>query len=534
VLSAFLSTTTSLFLTTAVHVAPLLIGLFFAGRGVVSIALNLGVGSMSDRLPDRRLLVVIAGAGGAAGGVCFAVLRDYVAVLLSGVVCFSIVALGFSQLFAYANEFAHARGRPVTMFTSLLRAVFTAAWVIAPPAGFYLLTRYGFGPLYLAVGCLSLLMAALGWGLRPLTAATRPAPAPQGGQPRGHHAPFAAFSALPARTWLLLGAVVALGVVNQMYAIDVPLYVTRTLHLDAQLVGWMAGLGAALEIPVIIVAARLAGRFGKLRLVVASAVGAIVFFCLLPLATSAVPLLALQVLNAAWTAVSLSIPMVMVQDEAPSGVGSASALYSSAFMSAVVLAGAITGVVAAAVGFGNVFWVCAALAAVAAGLLLARAWSCCSVTIREWRLSGSAARLRNTAVPNKCTPPVPSPGGVRPGGRTPPYIPSSPISRRCRSYSSCVIVPCRRWTCRILSRDSRKPGGAAAGDAAPGGASRRNSGGVGQLPYCGGRVRSRIHAVSLLSLLVAGPTTNTSCPTCSCIPRGTETDTDSMWGGVRP
>jgi SET family sugar efflux transporter-like MFS transporter len=378
VLSAFLSTTTSLFLTSAVHAAPLLIGLFFAGRGVVAIALNLGVGSISDRLPDRRLLIVIAGLGGAAGGVCFAVLRDYMAVLLAGVVFFSVGALSFSQLFAYANEFAHARGRPVTMFTSLLRAVFTASWVVGPPAGFYLLTRYGFGPLYLAVGFLSLLMAALGWGLRPLPAAalpavTRPGQPSPGGRPRGRHALSGAFSALPARTWLLLGAVVALGVVNQMYIIDVPLYVTRALHLHAQLVGWMAGLGAALEIPVIIAAGRLADRLGKLSLVIGSAVGATVFFCLLPLATSAVPLIALQVLNAAWTAVALSIPMVMVQDEAPSGAGAASALYFSAFMSAGVLAGAITGVTTTAIGFGNVFWVCAALAAVAVSLLLARA-----------------------------------------------------------------------------------------------------------------------------------------------------------------
>src|ERR1700750_466615 len=118
--------------------------------------------------------------------------------------------------------------------------------------------------------------------------------------------------------------------------------------------------------------------------------------------------------------------------------------------------------------------------------------------------------------------------------KIPSYPSPSPISRRCCSYSSCVIVPCRRWTCRILSRDSRKPGGAAAGEAAPGGASRRNSGGGRPLPYCGGRVRSRIHVVWLLSLLVSGPTTNTSCPACSCIPRGTKTDTDSMWAGVRP
>lgn len=374
-LSAFLSTTTSLFLTSAVHATPLLIGLFFAGRGAVSIALNLGVGSMSDRLPDRRLLLLIAGMGGAVGGVCFAVLRDYVVVLVSGVVFFSIGALSFSQLFAYANEFAHARGRPVTGFTSLLRAVFSASWVIGPPVGFYLLTRYGFGPLYLAVGGLSFLSAALGWGLRPLPAELRPAQTPLGNRPRSHAAPSPVFPALPARTWLLLGAVVALGVVNQMYSIDVPLYVTKTLHLDAQLVGWMAGLGAALEIPIMIVAGRFADRFGKLRLVIASAAGATVFFCLLPLARSAGPLLALQVLNAAWSAVALSIPMVMMQDEAPSGAGAASALYSSAFMSAGLLAGAITGVTAAAIGFGGVFWVCAALAAVAAGLLLARAAS---------------------------------------------------------------------------------------------------------------------------------------------------------------
>jgi SET family sugar efflux transporter-like MFS transporter len=373
VLSAFLSTTTSLFLANAVHAAPLLIGLFFAGRGAVSIAVNLGAGSVSDRLPDRRLLVVIAGMGGAIGGACFAVLRDYVAVLVSGVVFFSIVALSFSQLFAYANEFAHARGRPVTVFTSVLRAVFSASWVIGPPAGLYLLARWGFGPLYLAVGGLSFLTAGLGWGLRPLPAVPRPAQAPLAGRHGSRYAPSAAFPALPARTWLLLGVVIALGVVNQMYAIDVPLYVTKTLHLDARLVGWMAGLGAALEIPIMIAVARIADRFGKPRLVLASAAGATVFFCLLPLARSTAALLALQALNAAWSAVALSIPMVMVQDEAPSGAGTASALYSSAFMSAGLLAGAITGVTAAAIGFGNVFWVCAALAATAVSLLLARA-----------------------------------------------------------------------------------------------------------------------------------------------------------------
>ena len=62
-------------------------------------------------------------------------------------------------------------------------------------------------------------------------------------------------------------------------------------------------------------------------------------------------MLALQLLNAAWTAVALSILVAMVQHEAPSGV------------------------TATAIGFGNVFWVCAGLCAVSAALLLARAGS---------------------------------------------------------------------------------------------------------------------------------------------------------------
>ena len=96
--------------------------------------------------------------------------------------------------------------------------------------------------------------------------------------------------------------------------------------------------------------------------------GATLFFCLLPLADSAAALLGLQVLNAAWVGIALSLPMVMIQNEAPGGAGQSSSLYSSVMITAQLLAG----VTASAIGFGNAFWVCAALSAVAAGLLVAR------------------------------------------------------------------------------------------------------------------------------------------------------------------
>jgi SET family sugar efflux transporter-like MFS transporter len=375
--TAFLSTTTSLFLADAVRVTPLLIGLFFAGRGVAAIVVSLVAGWMSDRLPDRRRMIVLAGVAGALGGLGFAVLRNYVAVLVTGAVFFALGDVCFPQVFAYAKEFAQARGRPVTAFTSLIRSAFSASWVIGPPVGFYLLTHEGFGPLYLAAGGLSLVIAVLGrWGLSRIPVPPGSADPASGGRDRAGPGLPGLLLTLPWRTWLLLGAVIGLAMVDQMYNIDIALYVTKDLHIGAQLVGWMAGLGAALEIPIMIIVGRYADRFGKLRVVLAAAVGATVFFCLLPLARSAPPLLALQLLNAAWTAVALSIPVAMVQQEVPAGAGAASALYSSAFMVAVLLAGAITGVTATAIGFGNVFWVCAALSVVSVGLLLARvAWT---------------------------------------------------------------------------------------------------------------------------------------------------------------
>jgi SET family sugar efflux transporter-like MFS transporter len=362
---AVVSPTFSLFLADDVHAGSFLIGLFFVARGAASIAANQATGPLSDRLSDRRTIIGVAGAGGVAAGICFAFLRDYPLVLVASLVFLSIGGLSFSQLFAYAREYATARSRPVTPFTAAVRSGFSAAWVIGPPLGLFIAARYGFGMLYLATAGLSLVTAVLGrWGLRrvprPVTATVSASPP-------------ASLRGLPMRVWLLLGAIVALGTVNQMYSIDVPLYVTRDLHQGAQIIGWMAGLCAGLEIPVMIISARLADRAGKLRVVLAAAAAAVAFFCLLPLASSPLELLGLQVLNATWVGVSLSIPMVMVQEEAPGGAGAASSLYSSAFMAAGLAAGLVAGSTATLVGYGNVFWVCAALSALAGALLLARA-----------------------------------------------------------------------------------------------------------------------------------------------------------------
>ena len=364
-------TTTSLFLADAVGVGPGLIGLYFTGCAVAAIGINLATGRLSDRLPDRRTALALTALAGVVGAVVFTAVRNFAVVFATGAVLLSLNDAYISQLFAYVKELADAHGRAVTPFSSAVRSVFSAGWVIGPPVGFLLLTHLGFGPLYAGAAALLLLTVLLGrWSLPALPAPSGPVvEQPAEGRRPGRRRVLAV---VPRRTWLLLVAVTAVNVADQMYLIDIALYVTKELRLSAALVGVMAGVCAALEIPLMIVVGRVADRVGKLRLVAAAALLAVVFFCLLPVVSSVPGLIALQVVNAMWTAVLASIPMVLVQQETPGGTGAVSALYSSTFTIAQLLGGAVTGLVAAQAGYRNVFWACAALCVVAAACLLGR------------------------------------------------------------------------------------------------------------------------------------------------------------------
>ncbi|MEU0947482.1 sugar efflux transporter [Streptomyces canus] len=364
-------TTLSLFLADAVGAGPGLIGLYFTGCAIAGIGINLAMGWLSDRLSDRRTALASTALAGVAGALIFTGARDYAVVFATGAVLLGINEAYIAQLFAYVKEFADATGREVTPFSSAVRSIFSAGWVVGPPAGLFLLTHAGFGRMYMAAAILLLLTVVLGRWLLPALPAP-PRPVHKEKATSGRSALRRSLATVPSRSWLLLGSVTAVNVANQMYLIAIALYVTKDLHLSASLVGLMAGACAVLEIPLMITVGRLADRVGKVRVVAAAVVLAVIFFCLLPMAGSAPTLLALQVPNAVWIAVVTSIPMVVIQQEIPGGTGTVSALYSSTFPVAQLLAGGITGVVAAQTGYRSVFWICAGLCTFAVVLLLFR------------------------------------------------------------------------------------------------------------------------------------------------------------------
>jgi MFS transporter, SET family, sugar efflux transporter len=380
---AFLVPTISLFLKDVVGATPLMIGLFFAARSVGEIGTDLVMGVVSDRLSDRRTVLVLTALFNAAGAVCYSVLHDYWALLLTGMVCFGLGGACFGQLFAFTRELAEDRGVDAPFFNGFLRSVTSAAWVVGPPVAFWLVAQWSFTVLYVSTAALSLVAAVIcRWGLPRIVRPQAVLPSEPGSGLRG------AFAGLGGRTALLLTAIVLLLGANMMYQINLSLRVTSELHLSAAFAGLLLGVSACLEIPLMIVVGTWAERIGKARMLLAATVCATLFFAVLPMAESRTALLLLQLPNAFWTAVVMNIPVVMLQDALPGRAGTASSLYASAFKTGMFLGGLTVGTVATWTGYGQVFWVCAALTAAAGALVyLARRTDAVPTTIDE----GSAA-----------------------------------------------------------------------------------------------------------------------------------------------
>ncbi|MFE1834061.1 sugar efflux transporter [Streptomyces sviceus] len=358
---AMMSTSGSLFLAEEIGVGPMLIGLFFLGRGVLGVLSGLAFGALSDRIGNRRILLALCTLLSAVGTFAYVVVRDYYLLFAFGAVFFALGSACFPQLLAYTREFAENRSLDATFFNSLLRALTSLAWVVGPPIGFLLIDSQGFGVMYLAVTMMYVLAGVLCLRLLPN------GPAPTAVQPAVVGSPFAG---LGRSSWTMLVATVLLLAVNSVYQIDIALFVTEQLAYGTSFTGLLLGLTSALEIPVMMYLGARAERIGKRRLVTYAAGCATLFFGALPLAESRLALLALQVLNAFFMAVVLTIPVTILQEAMPDRVGVASSLFTGAFQVGVMLGGATAGAVIAWTGYGRVFWVCALLAALATSLLM--------------------------------------------------------------------------------------------------------------------------------------------------------------------
>ncbi|MDU6923389.1 sugar efflux transporter SetB [Franconibacter helveticus 513] len=347
--------TLSLFLTEEVHARPAMVGFFFTGSAIIGILVSQFLAGRSDKKGDRKSLIFVCCLLGALACVLFAWNRNYFILLFVGVFLSSFGSTANPQMFALAREHADRTGREAVMFSSILRAQVSLAWVVGPPLAYALAMGFGFEVMYLSAAAAFVVCALMVWGFLPSMRKEPQATSTTLEAPRRNR-----------RDALLLFVICTLmWGTNSLYIINMPLYIINELHLPEKLAGVMMGTAAGLEIPTMLIAGYYAKRFGKRFLMRAAIVGGVLFYIGMITLTNPIMLLALQLLNAIYIGILAGIGMLYFQDLMPGQAGAATTLYTNTTRVGWIIAGSLAGVIAEIWNYHAVFYVALVMTAAA-------------------------------------------------------------------------------------------------------------------------------------------------------------------------
>ena len=347
--------TLSLYLSREVGVQPFWVGLFYTVNAVAGIVVSLALAKRSDSRGDRRKLIMFCCLMAVGNALLFAFNRHYLTLITCGVLLASIANAAMPQLFALAREYADSSAREVVMFSSVMRAQLSLAWVIGPPLAFMLALNYGFTTMFsIAAGIFAVSLALIALTLPSVARVEQPADAEQN--------PVSGWKDSNVR--MLFIASTLMWTCNTMYIIDIPLWISSDLGLPDSLAGILMGTAAGLEIPAMILAGYYVKRFGKRRMMVTAVAAGVLFYVGLIFFHSHTSLLVLQLFNAVFIGIVAGIGMLWFQDLMPGRAGAATTLFTNSISTGVILAGIVQGALAQSFGHFSVYWMIAGISLV--------------------------------------------------------------------------------------------------------------------------------------------------------------------------
>ena len=356
VAGALQAPTLSLFLSREVGAQPFWIGLFYTVNAIAGIGVSLWLAKRSDSQGDRRKLIIFCCLMAIGNALLFAFNRHYLTLITCGVLLASLANTAMPQLFALAREYADNSAREVVMFSSVMRAQLSLAWVIGPPLAFMLALNYGFTVMFsIAAGIFTLSLVLIAFMLPSVARVELPsenALSMQGGWQ-------------DSNVRMLFVASTLMWTCNTMYIIDMPLWISSELGLPDKLAGFLMGTAAGLEIPAMILAGYYVKRYGKRRMMVIAVAAGVLFYTGLIFFNSRMALMTLQLFNAVFIGIVAGIGMLWFQDLMPGRAGSATTLFTNSISTGVILAGVIQGAIAQSWGHFAVYWVIAVISVVA-------------------------------------------------------------------------------------------------------------------------------------------------------------------------
>lgn len=298
-------------------------GVIMAFNALGGLMIAVGLGWLSDRVQDRRVLVLVCAIGGALGFCLAWMVQTPVGFATAFLLLIPFGNALFSQSFSLSRAF-YDREWPARseLMMSYLRTGFTVAWIAVPPLAGWLAAETSaytvFGISALAhIGCTA--AVALLWT----------DPRSEIGLSVQSTEDTKTVSQKPilslARRFGVLGVTLSM-IALQLNIALLPLVIVSDLGGTLGQVGLVAGVAAAIEVPVMIAWGYIAMRWRKEPILAIACGFFAAYFLLVSLTPSFTLVLSYQVFAAIAIAALLSINISYLQESIPGRVGLSTSL----------------------------------------------------------------------------------------------------------------------------------------------------------------------------------------------------------------
>lgn len=342
-------------------------GIFMLISSLCGIVLSTVIAKLSDRIPDRKIILILCVLAAVIGYLGFAFSRNYYVLLAFSSVFLGISSSTFSQVFAIGRELLTRSDMPakqLPFYMNILRTIFALSWTVGPAIASYVLLYMGFVGLYVvaatANGCVALIV---------LLFLHRKVEA-KGAKSSQADIPLRQIVFQPTILINLI-AFTCISTANTLNSMNMAQFVTKVLGGSEENIGLIFSIPPVFEIPFMLGFGYMATRMKSDKLIRLGALIALIYFSALYFTEAPWHIYSVQILSAAYISITSGIAITYFQDFLPDMPGTATNLYSNSNKAGNMIGFMLFGVIADYFGYRNVYLTCAAFTLVAVVLLVA-------------------------------------------------------------------------------------------------------------------------------------------------------------------
>ncbi len=294
----------------------------FGVSAVLSTIAALALGYISDTASSRKPGILFALFLGAAGFLAFALVPSILTFLMWQWLVMPFTGTAFGQLFAAIRTMSSDKSDGAAI-NAVTRSVYALSWIITPGVvGAMVATRQSVSDVVFAAAISFMLSGVIYLAFGPA--------APQA--QRNPNVGWAGFKTAMTevrqpRLLLRIASLSAIATIHPANATLLPLLVLRVGGSTAD-VGLIAGIAAALEIPLMLFGGYLAQRIALWKLIVGAGLVHMFYLVLLGHATQLNHIYALTLLHACGASIMLTLHMTYLQNQLPDRPGLGTSLNS--------------------------------------------------------------------------------------------------------------------------------------------------------------------------------------------------------------